>query len=157
MKLRITLIAPAVLLALASLEMNMTPSEHSSTRNAVGIVGAQGCDITIKAENKSNRDLYILLEQSEVRTKQVVAGPWSTLDTKCPKDQMHLEAKASVETTTCQMDLICDLQRQYKFKIVEKSNGKVINTAWVYYPSDDGWAASGTRTVDLGNIGRHFN
>lgn len=138
--------------AILASTVGMEVSTATTTSNR----GALGADITIKAHNTSNRDLYVVLERSEVRTKQLVAGPWSTLDTKCPLNQMHLQANADIETTTCELDLSGNLQRQYKFLIQEKVDGRVVNTQWVYFPSANDWAASNTRTIGLGDISRHF-
>jgi hypothetical protein len=157
MKRTLALLPALALIAIIAATTMNTSSVSAGETSGVIHAKANGCDITIKARNESNRDLFIRLEESSVRTKQLVAGPWSTLDTKCPRDEMHLQPQADVESVVCEMDMTCNFQRQYKFKIIEKDNGRVINTQWVYIPANgNDWAESGKRTIDLGNIGRHF-
>jgi hypothetical protein len=158
MNLRVTLILPALLLALATLKTNTPLNVHSATHNAVGIDEAKGCNITVKAENKSERTLVINLAKSQVRSKQIVAGFWSDLvDKNDPVTEMYLGAKAPTLSTTFGLKLWCDLKRQYKFLIEERVGTGVVSSVWVYYPSQDDWADANTKTINLGNIGRHFN
>lgn len=157
MNLKITLVPTALLLAATLFTSSPAPQANTTTAVNTTVAMPSGCDITIKASNGGSRDLYVVLERSEVRTKQLVAGPWSSLDNKCPRDEMHVGPRTTqLLSTTCELDLTCNLQRQYKFLIQEKSNGRVVNTAWVYYPSDNSWAPSNTKTINLGDVGRHF-
>ena len=159
MNLKITLV-PTVLLLAAALFSSSSPAPQATTNSTATnttVTMPSGCDITIKASNSGSRNLYVVLERSEVRSKQLVAGPWSSLDRKCPRDEMHVGPRTTeLLSTTCELDLTCSLQRQYKFLIQEKNDGRVINTAWVYFPSDNSWTASNTRTINLGDVSRHF-
>lgn len=135
-----------------------TPAVAASTTGTVAMF--MGCDITFKAENKGLKNLYINLEDSEVRVKElIIPGPWSRLDTKCGQDDWKITSKGGMKSLSCELDLMCNIKRQYKFKIEERgaSGNVVLNSQWVYFPSDNDFADAGTRTIDLGNIGRHFN
>ncbi|MBX7216943.1 MAG: hypothetical protein DYG96_13335 [Chlorobi bacterium CHB2] len=158
MNLKITLVPTVLLLAAALFSSSPAPqATTNSTATNTTVTMPSGCDITIKASNSGSRNLYVVLERSEVRSKQLVAGPWSSLDRKCPRDEMHVGPRTTeLLSTTCELDLTCSLQRQYKFLIQEKNDGRVINTAWVYFPSDNSWTASNTRTINLGDVSRHF-
>src|SRR5438105_939433 len=109
MNLKATLILPALFMALVTLKMNLPLNVNSTAHGAVGVAEAQGCNITIKAENKSERTLVINLEKSQVRSKQIVAGFWSDLvDKNDPVTEMYLGAKAPILSTTFGLKLWCD-------------------------------------------------
>jgi hypothetical protein len=147
------------ILAIAAATTAFTSNDVATSTSYAANTGAMmGCNITFKAENKSLKNLYINFEESEVRVKELVAGPWSRLDTKCGQDEWKITSKAGVKSLTCELDLVCNIKRQYKFKLEERGeNGNVIlNSQYVYFPSDDGWVDAGVKTIDLGNIGRHF-
>ncbi|MEZ4826533.1 MAG: hypothetical protein R3C61_09595 [Bacteroidia bacterium] len=121
-------------------------------------VGILGCDITIKAENKSLKKITIQFAESDVKTK---TGTWANIyygnfnNTRCDKANLILEAKSSNESNRCELDMGCNFDRRYRFKLKSVFEGET-SYATVYYPSADGYVESGTTVIDLGNIGRHF-
>ena len=150
------------LLLLSGSAMAFTPNgveTSDATSGAYATVRFMGCDVTFKAENKSLKNLYINLEDSQVRAKEIIAGPWARLDIKCDRNDWKIPSKEGQKSLVCELDLMCNIKRQYKFKIEERgANGSaVLNSVWVYYPSESDWVDGGVKTIDLGNIGRHFN
>lgn len=117
-----------------------------------------GCDVSIKAENKSLKKITILFAESDVKTK---TGTWSNIyygaqnRSRCNKKNLVVDAKSSTKTNSCEMDLGCNFQRRYRFKLKSVYEGKT-SYYTVYFPSSTGYADKGKTTINLGNIGRHF-
>ncbi|MDX2246957.1 MAG: hypothetical protein SF052_09295 [Bacteroidia bacterium] len=121
-------------------------------------VGILGCDITIKAENKSLKKITIQFEESDVKTQ---TGTWSNIyfgtfnNERCDKANLILESKSGIESNRCELDMGCNFERRYRFKLKSVYEGET-SYATVYFPSSTGYANEGTTVIDLGNIGRHF-
>jgi hypothetical protein len=112
-----------------------------------------GCDITIKAENKSLKQVQVQLGYSDVRTR---AGTWAGLlygGRKCwgmsPDEPWIFDAKTGYKSVTCELDFGCKVDRRYRFRLFYSGNA-----IYEYYPSDDEFTER--TTIDLRNIGRHF-
>lgn len=123
------------------------------------MIGILGCDVTIKAENKSNKTITILFEESDVKTK---TGTWSNIyfgnfnKSRCDKATVKLNAKSATKSNVCEMDMGCNFERRYRFKLKCNDNGK-ISYFTRYYPSSTSYADKGKSVIDLGNVGKHFN
>ncbi|MEZ4774372.1 MAG: hypothetical protein R3D00_14400 [Bacteroidia bacterium] len=121
-------------------------------------VGILGCDITVKAENKSLKKITIQFSESDVRTQ---TGSWSNIyfgtfnNTRCDKANLILESKSGNESNRCELDMGCNFERRYRFKLKCVYEGET-SYATVYYPSSTDYADKGATVIDLGNIGRHF-
>ncbi|MEM7375054.1 MAG: hypothetical protein AAF587_41050 [Bacteroidota bacterium] len=117
-----------------------------------------GCDITIKAENKSLKKITIQFADSDVKTK---TGTWSNIyygaqnRSRCNKKNLVVNAKSSTLTNSCEMDLGCNFQRRYRFKLKSVFEGKT-SYYTVYFPSSTSYCEKGKTVINLGNIGRHF-
>lgn len=117
-----------------------------------------GCDVSIKAENKSLKKITILFAESDVKTR---TGTWSNIyygaqnKSRCDKKNLVVASKSKTLSNTCEMDLGCNFARRYRFKLKSVYEGKT-NYYTVYYPSSTTYAEKGTAVIKLGNIGRHF-
>ncbi|MGH8503233.1 MAG: hypothetical protein ACREVE_12335 [Gammaproteobacteria bacterium] len=113
-----------------------------------------GCGITIKAENKSLKEIHIQLPYSEVRTR---VGTWAGLmfgQRGCQGvgddyERWIFKPKTGYQSITCELDFGCNADRRYRFRLFYSGNA-----IYEYYPSDDEFTER--TTIDLGNIGRHF-
>lgn len=132
--------------------------EMSATETIDMPLEIMGCDVTIKAENKSLKKITILFAESDVKTK---TGTWSNIyygaqnKTRCDKKNLVVASKSKTLSNTCEMDLGCNFARRYRFKLKSVYEGKT-NYFTVYYPSSTTYAEKGKAVVNLGNIGRHF-
>ncbi len=134
--------------------------DASSTAMASPLMA--GCGVTLRASNASDITYHIDMEGSDVRVKVgSIAATWSKLSTRCGAGDVWIyEPKCGIKNVTCQMDLDCNTQRQYRFRLtsMKTQNGKrvVDQTAWAYYPKDgNSWTTS--QTVDLGAIPSYFH
>lgn len=120
-----------------------------------------GCGVTIRASNATDVTYHIDLEGSDVRVKVgSFPGTWAKLSSRCSgSDVWIFEPKCGIKNSTCSMDLDCNTQRQYRFRLTSMKTvgGKrvVDQTAWAYFPKDgNSWTTS--QTVDIGSIASYF-
>lgn len=123
-----------------------------------------GCKITLKAKyiaqvknpetNESFARLRLDLVQSQVRVK---GGWWKRLEKMCVPNQPIIALNGNV-ALTCDLDLACGPNRQYRFQIwTIDANGQPKDQSFINYPSQTAWVDHSTNTViDLGDLGTAF-
>lgn len=151
----------AAILAIGLLGFTVNPAIEEAegpTERMEEVLPIPGCDITIKAENKSLKKITIQFAESDVKTK---TGTWSNIyygaqnRSRCDKKNLVVNAKSSTMTNSCEMDLGCNFQRRYRFKLKSVFEGKT-SYYTVYFPSSTSYCEKGKTVINLGNIGRHF-
>ncbi|MEO0472806.1 MAG: hypothetical protein AAF206_24535 [Bacteroidota bacterium] len=121
-------------------------------------IKVQGCDINIKAENSSRRKISILFAESEVRTR---TGTWTNIyygaqnQSRCDRKNLSLASGNGSDTNSCEMDLGCNFQRRFRFKLKSVFEGKT-SYQTMYAPSANTFFDKGEVKVDLQDIGRYF-
>lgn len=130
---------------------------------AVGDASA-GCKVTIKAKystqvknpetNEAFAKLRLDLVQSQVRVR---GGWWKKMEKMCVPNQ-PIVALGGAVSLTCDLDLACGPNRQYRFQIwTIDANGQPKDQSFINYPSQTAWVDHATNTViDLGDIGTAF-
>lgn len=138
----------------AGLLISGTPLQRAGGR--AGASGPAGCQVSIKAQNTSGKQISILLDESQVRLK---TGTWSNLyfsggNKQCTAKMIRLAAHAAYESQGCELDFDCDWPRRYRFRLqcVHETGAQAQLT--VYYPSET--AFTEVPSIDLGDVGRHF-
>ena len=104
---------------------------------------AFGCDITVRAHNKSTSNVTIDLEDSESKIKN---GFWKKFN---EGGTWVVNTGGEHESTGVSLDRGCDVRRQYK---VRKTQGD--NIKYIYFPGEDDLTES--TPLGLANVGRHF-
>lgn len=104
---------------------------------------AGGCDITVRAHNKSGSNVTIDLEDSEAKVKY---GLWKKFN---QGGNWVVNTGGEHESQVVNLDLGCDLLRQYKFLMRSGDDDK-----YVYFPDEDEFTSS--VSLGLANVGRHF-
>ena len=113
-----------------------------------------GCSITLQATNKSRKKITLLIDQSEVRAQAI---SWSNLHTHnaCKQRSIVLEGNGSQKSHTCELKMECQAKRQYKFRLKAEYQGQTIYK-YIHFPSASTYLAGGVKSIDLGDLGRHF-
>jgi hypothetical protein len=102
-----------------------------------------GCDITIRAHNKSSANVTIDLEDSEVKIKN---GLWSKLN---QGGNWVVNTGGEHESKVVSLDLGCTFERQYKFLM--RSGG---DEKYIHFPDPGSFTTS--VSLGLADVGRHF-
>jgi len=140
----------ATIIVSAGLLASLTASAGAPARSEAGDLPvitmaptAAGCDITVRAHNRSSVSVTIDLEDSEVKVRN---GFWSRLN---QGGNWIVNTGGDHESKVVSLDLGCSFDRQYKFLM--RSGG---DEKYIYFPDNDEF----TRSVSLGlaNVGRHF-
>lgn len=139
-----TLIGSAALLTtLAAVTVTPTSRDAEFTPAITLTPTAYGCDITVRAHNKSTKNVAIDLEDSEVKVKN---GLWSKLN---QGGNWVINTGGEHESKTVTLDLGCSFNRQYKFLM--RSGG---NEKYIYFPDPNTFTTS--VSLGLADVGRHF-
>lgn len=124
-----------------------------------------GCKITIKGKyttqvknpetNESFSKVRLDLVQSQVRIK---GGFWKKMENMCTPNQPVIALGGTV-TLTCDLDLSCAPNRQYRLQIwTIDANGQPKDQTFINYPSQTAWVDHSTNTViNLGDLGPAFD
>jgi hypothetical protein len=137
-----TIVAAGMFTALTTLTAAL-PAPTDSEATITMTPTAAGCDITVRAHNKSGANVTIDLEDSEVKVRN---GFWSKFN---QGGTWVVNTGGAHESKVVSLDLGCSFDRQYKFLM--RSGG---DEKYIYFPG----ASDFTESVSLGlaNVGRHF-
>lgn len=108
---------------------------------------APGCRVTIKANNASRTDIWLMSEDSRVRAEVKTPlgrkwGPWKTI----PMSNRRIRPGESA-TMAAELDLGCTNRRQYQFQF--KRGSDVANHSY-------GGTGTTRTTIDLGDAASLF-
>lgn len=96
-----------------------------------------GCGITVKFVNKDNKQATVYLYDSKSKVKYGTYGKLANGTVKVPANGQKSKAIT--------LDLGCNYDRRYKFKVGESGRGTKI----IYRPSSTGWTRKTNLTVTI--------
>ena len=143
----LTLVTLGVILTAAQL-VPTSPSVNAETSESMMTLDtlptSLGCKINIKAENKSTKTITVLNQEVKVQL-----GFYKQFYGK----NLVYRSKSGVLARTHQLDLACNINRRYRFKVKAVHNGKT-SVKTIYYPGPNKFTKK--VNIDLGNLGRYF-